>query len=259
PNNILLLSLCLADFLMGAYCIPMYALSYLQSTREVVLGNKYFCLAWFSSIELAGAGSLISLLLISVDRYIAILCPLKYPTIVTEQRTIRVIVVAWLLIVFVAFLPMMGLNKYDYSVMPLNARCHYYTTLYTEYVVVASFGSIFFIIAVCCVLYAQILMASYRQVKTLRKRSVSSPSMHEWMEHRVSSVRVSTFLMLVFILLWLPYALVAPFKYFRTFSQKKIEILKVATQLLFFGNSLVNALINGLYRKENRTVYKNMI
>uniref|UniRef100_A0A2C9L3Y8 G-protein coupled receptors family 1 profile domain-containing protein n=1 Tax=Biomphalaria glabrata TaxID=6526 RepID=A0A2C9L3Y8_BIOGL len=72
-NNLLLLSLAFADFLVGIYCLPMYLLSYIEVTRVVVYST---------------GGSLVSLLFIAIDRYVAVIWPLKYGGIITAERLI---------------------------------------------------------------------------------------------------------------------------------------------------------------------------
>ncbi|CAL1533857.1 unnamed protein product, partial [Lymnaea stagnalis] len=207
-NNYLLLSLSVADFTMGAYTIPMYALSYIPYTKEAIFCNKYACLAWFASIMTSGAGSLYTLLFISIDRYIAVMWPLNYNNLVTGKRMIKLVVGIWTYTIAQAFFPMMGYNNYDPKGKPLPIVCNFYTTLPAPYVIWGSFGTVGGCIGISAILYAQILTVAYRQILKFRQQnSFLSADQIRQFERRVNSVKITSFLMLLFIILWLPYVL----------------------------------------------------
>ncbi|CAL1535699.1 unnamed protein product, partial [Lymnaea stagnalis] len=261
PNNYLLLSLSIADFLTGCFCLPMYILSYLPFTYKFVFTNKYVCLTWFASIEIGPGGSLANLFFITIDRYIAVLWPLRYPQIVTKPRTIKAVICMWCFISLLAFSPMLfDWNKYDPTLLPLTARCNFHKTLPVWYVVIATFGTVLTTLLICSVLNAQIIYVSRRQVNSFRKR-ISSFSREQIrnFQNRMNSVKITSYLMLLFIVLLLPYMVLAPFKYYRKFSQKNIEIIRVTTLLLTFTNSIVNAPIYAMFRREYKEVFKVLL
>lgn len=82
-TNMFIGSLALSDFLLGLLTLPMYALFYLNTGMNKW---KYLCLFKYSSVILSMSSSLINLVVIAVDRYIAILHPLKYQILMTKQR-----------------------------------------------------------------------------------------------------------------------------------------------------------------------------
>jgi hypothetical protein len=57
--------------------------------------------------------SLYSLVAISVDRYIAILHPLKYPSIMTRKKANRIIAAIWIYHIVLCAIPAIGWNNYD--------------------------------------------------------------------------------------------------------------------------------------------------
>ncbi|XP_013092279.2 beta-2 adrenergic receptor-like isoform X1 [Biomphalaria glabrata] len=259
-NDYLLMSMSVADFLMGVFCLPMSILSNLRSTQGMILSNKYACLAWFSSIILAGAGSLHTLLLIALDRYIAIMFPLRYHDIVTFKRATRTILLTWLYVVIMAFIPMLGWHTYMPEVSVLTARCNFYTALPFTYVVWSSITTVSVTVGVSAILYVQIIGVALRQVHQFRKQMMMlSPYQICKFESRVRSVKVTSFLMLVHMLLWLPYLLFAPLKYYDVVSPKNMEIIQLAVQTVNFANSLVNLPVYSMGRQEYQAVFKLML
>ncbi|XP_059173771.1 adenosine receptor A2b-like, partial [Physella acuta] len=121
-NNIFLLSLAVFDFLVGLIATPLILLSRLPDVNEYMTSRKQLCLLKMASSSFSIGGSLYSLLIISVDRYLAIMFPLKYKKWVTAERAYKVVFFIWFYIFFRASIPAMGLNKYDPK-LPADKRC----------------------------------------------------------------------------------------------------------------------------------------
>ncbi|XP_059150918.1 adenosine receptor A3-like [Physella acuta] len=260
-NNILLLSLAIADFLMGSFCIPMYALAYIPATKPFIFNHKYLCLLWFSSIIYGAGGSLYTLLVIAIDRYMAVMSPFRYTTLVTQKRIIRITIGIWVYLTLMAFTPWMGYNYYDKNAnKTLYERCNFYITLPKPYIMISLFGSVFVCIGIPFILYVQICIVVYRQIKAFEvQKSTMTKEQIVQFKNRVNTIKITAVLMFLFVFFWLPYVMVVPFKVKKVFDEKTIELIKVYTQLLNFGNSAVNAAIYAIGRREYRQVYKQML
>uniref|UniRef100_A0A3Q3JXQ5 G-protein coupled receptors family 1 profile domain-containing protein n=1 Tax=Monopterus albus TaxID=43700 RepID=A0A3Q3JXQ5_MONAL len=81
PTNLLLLSLAVADFLVGLLVMPF----------EIFLVEP----CWF-----LGDLVCVLLVLISVDHYVAICDPLRYPTKITQKRVQIIVLLCWIYDVF---------------------------------------------------------------------------------------------------------------------------------------------------------------
>lgn len=92
-TNYLIASLAAADCLVGAIVMPFCIIS------EIILGSWTFGPVWcdlYHSFDvLASTASIMNLCAISLDRYIAITNPIKYPTRMTPKRVALLIAFLW--------------------------------------------------------------------------------------------------------------------------------------------------------------------
>uniref|UniRef100_A0A3Q1JEZ6 G-protein coupled receptors family 1 profile domain-containing protein n=2 Tax=Anabas testudineus TaxID=64144 RepID=A0A3Q1JEZ6_ANATE len=91
PTNLLLLSLAVSDFLVGLLLMPI---------RILIIGNSWFlgsfmCGLFRYASFIVTSASVGNMVLISVDRYVAIHDPLRYPTKVTQKRVQICICLCW--------------------------------------------------------------------------------------------------------------------------------------------------------------------
>ncbi|XP_063353693.1 trace amine-associated receptor 1-like [Pelmatolapia mariae] len=84
PTNILLLSLAVSDFLVGLLLLPA---EILQKTARWILGDL-MCSLYYYMIYIITSASIGVMVLISVDRYVAICHPLHYSTILKMQHSV---------------------------------------------------------------------------------------------------------------------------------------------------------------------------
>ncbi len=89
-SNYFLVSLALVDILVGVVSTPgMFGLEEAFRTRPM-------CMLYFSVDLSVTAVSVLHILAVTVDRYVAITRPLRYPTVVTPKRVLVTIVWLWI-------------------------------------------------------------------------------------------------------------------------------------------------------------------
>eukprot|EP00063_Salmo_salar_P018786 XP_013993621.1 PREDICTED: trace amine-associated receptor 13c-like [Salmo salar] len=92
PTNLLILSLAVADFLVGLIVIPVGTVAIMESCWFY---GKYFCVICLYINYLCLSLSLGNLVLISVERYVAVCDPLMYHSKITITRIIGCISITW--------------------------------------------------------------------------------------------------------------------------------------------------------------------
>nr|XP_023990998.1 trace amine-associated receptor 6-like [Salvelinus alpinus] len=92
PTNLLILSLAVADLLVGLIVIPVTTVALMESCWGF---GEYFCVFYFYITCLCASLSLGSLVLISIDRYVAVCDPLSYHSKITITRMMCCISITW--------------------------------------------------------------------------------------------------------------------------------------------------------------------
>ncbi|KAA0704389.1 Trace amine-associated receptor 13c [Triplophysa tibetana] len=92
PTNLLILSLAVADMLVGLIVIPFEAVKLIESCWDF---GHIFCGLYSMFIGLLLSESLCNLLLVAVDRYVAVCHPLAYPQQITTSRTLVIVCFSW--------------------------------------------------------------------------------------------------------------------------------------------------------------------
>uniref|UniRef100_A0A452HAI9 G-protein coupled receptors family 1 profile domain-containing protein n=1 Tax=Gopherus agassizii TaxID=38772 RepID=A0A452HAI9_9SAUR len=104
-TNYFIVNLAIADLLLSTTVLPFSA------TLEV-LGSwafgRIFCDIWAAVDVLCCSASIMSLCIISVDRYIGVKYSLKYPTIMTEKKAVVILGVVWLSSMVISIGPLLG-------------------------------------------------------------------------------------------------------------------------------------------------------
>ena len=83
-----------------------------SATLEILQGQwpfgQTFCHIWLAIDVLYCTASIYGLMFISIERYVGVTRPLRYPLIITRRRTACAILVAWLVAMLVSITPFLG-------------------------------------------------------------------------------------------------------------------------------------------------------
>ena len=93
-SNYFLLSLSLADFLIGLISMPLYTMYLLMGRWPL---GPFICDCWLAFDYLNSNASVLNLLLISFDRYFSVTRPLTYRVRRTTRRAVAMISLTWVL------------------------------------------------------------------------------------------------------------------------------------------------------------------
>ena len=103
PQNVFIFTLCVADLFVGLNLPVQLALNF----RPDLLQNSYLCAYKHACVILPIAVSLMDLAVISLDRLVSIVYALRYESIVTMRRTVRISIVMWIYNIIVFFVVIM--------------------------------------------------------------------------------------------------------------------------------------------------------
>ncbi|XP_043105801.1 trace amine-associated receptor 13c-like [Puntigrus tetrazona] len=92
PTNLIILSLAVADILTGLIVMPLEAIKLIETCWY--FGNTA-CGLFTITLGVIISASLSNLVLIAVDRYVALCHPLRYPQKITKTKTLMTICLCW--------------------------------------------------------------------------------------------------------------------------------------------------------------------
>ncbi|XP_053546281.1 5-hydroxytryptamine receptor 6 [Bombina bombina] len=165
-SNYFLVSLFMSDLMVGLVVMPPAMLNELYAKWVL---DVDFCYIWYSFDVMCCSASILNLCVISLDRYLLIISPLKYKLRMTSCRALCLIVATWTLAALASFLPIgMGWHEPDFVLQHLNQtsgeqekQCRLLVSL--PYALVASFLTFFLPSAAISFTYCRILLAARKQ------------------------------------------------------------------------------------------------
>ncbi|GAB1598633.1 alpha-1A adrenergic receptor [Argonauta hians] len=104
-TNYFIVNLALADVFLGTLVLPFSA------SIEIIdywAFGQTFCNIWAATDVLCCTASILSLCVISIDRYIGVTKPLQHSSIMTEKRAVYIIIAIWVLSVIISVAPLIG-------------------------------------------------------------------------------------------------------------------------------------------------------
>lgn len=154
-------NLALADLLLGVSVLPFSAT--LETIDRWVFGET-FCDVWAAIDVLCCTASILSLCVISVDRYVGVTRPLQHSAIISERRAGWVIVGVWLLSLAISVAPLFGWKE---PREPDSDPGICDVTKQTGYVLFSVAGSFYIPLSVILVVYYRVYREAVRQSRFL--------------------------------------------------------------------------------------------
>ncbi|KAL3067069.1 hypothetical protein OYC64_016924 [Pagothenia borchgrevinki] len=158
-TNFFIVNLAIADLLLSIIVLPF-------SASLEVLGcwvfGRVFCNIWAAVDVLCCTASILSLCVISIDRYIGVKHCLKYPTIMTEKKAVAILVLVWVSSTVISVGPLLGWKEPP----PVDERiCK--ITEEPGYALFSSLFSFYLPLMVILIMYFRVYVVARRTTKSL--------------------------------------------------------------------------------------------
>ena len=182
-------SLLLAHLVQGILVIPSYAVK-----RSRISNSHHVCDIFRFTYFLTNYASCLSLVLISLDRCLSVIIPLKYKMWITQRRMLLWITSVWVYILFICLIPF-------FLSEPHHIKCKYYPEKVWTLVMLLGHTLVPFVIVFAC--YAII----FSKVKVvMRQRRIQTERVERHLARRRQWDKSKTTIVIVFfyVLCWGP-------------------------------------------------------
>ncbi|XP_078029687.1 trace amine-associated receptor 4-like [Epinephelus lanceolatus] len=248
PTNYLILSLAVADLLVGVVVLPFSTILAVSSCwhLEGLLCKVRGCFDVFLC-----SSSIFNLCLISVDRYYAVCQPLRYRTKITVRVIVIMILVSWTISALSGIgLTIRGLNEEQ------SNKCVLFQ--HTSSAALGTFFTFYLPSIVLFTIYLKIFMVSQRQVRSIQNttcQNTKSEATISKMERKAT--KTLAIVMGVFLICWNPFFLCITFY---PLSNYTIPVSVIETfKWLGWSNSMLNPFVYGFFYTWFRTSFKMII
>nr|XP_055063145.1 trace amine-associated receptor 13c-like [Misgurnus anguillicaudatus] len=249
PTNMLILSLGVADLFIGLIVMPLEAIRLIETCWYF---GDTICRLFLIFLELFLSTSLSNLVLIAVDRYMAVCHPLLYPQKITTTRTIIIISVCWFCSSVYAISIVITTSQRKYT-------CYGECTIMTTFalVIIDLLLSFLFPCTVIITLYLRIFYVAHQQVKVINSLLRSGKHLTEGSVRRKSESKAALTLgiiVTVYLFCWIPY-----YSLTLTPITRMISVIAYFMLWMLYINSGLNPLIYAIFYPWFRTSVKHIL
>uniref|UniRef100_A0A674ILD0 G-protein coupled receptors family 1 profile domain-containing protein n=1 Tax=Terrapene triunguis TaxID=2587831 RepID=A0A674ILD0_9SAUR len=253
PPNYFIMNLAVSDFLMSASQAPICFINSLH--KEWILGEigcdlYAFCGALF------GITSMMTLLAISIDRYLVITKPLQSMRWTSKKHTSQIIVIVWLYSLGWSVAPLLGWSSYVPEGLMISCTW--------DYVTYSPANRSYTMMLCCCVFFIPLVIIFHcylfipREGKTMNKSVIQQNGSYgrkSYLSHSMKNewklAKIAFVVIVVFVLSWSPYACVTMIAWAghgNTLTPYSKSVPAVIAKASAIYNPIIYAIIHPRYR-----------
>lgn len=260
-TNFLIINLAVADLLFIVFCVPFTATDYVLPFWPF---GEIWCKIVQYLIVVTAYASVYTLVLMSLDRFLAVVHPIASMSIRTERNAITAIAVTWV-VILIASVPVYlshGEVTYTYSSAEHTACVFLEADLvnrpdgYNKPVFQIIFFATSYVtpLALICVLYLWLLLRLWRG---------AAPGGHVSAESRRGKKRVTRMVIVVvaiFAFCWFPIQLILVLKSIERYEITNTSVMfQIVSHVLAYMNSCVNPILYAFLSDHFRKAFRKVI
>lgn len=265
----LVFMLCSSDLLISGVALPLEVASYLTYDHKLYIFTPIETVfqnaIWYALTSL----SILSLTLISIEKFITIYYPFKYIQLITKKTVSGAIIVVWLqgIATFVGFWYLQrwpDYGYYDFYVPQWFEKgillCNFVIPSIINFV---SYGYIFKMVIQHSRKNA---CGNFERHKCKHRQRTEAKTKRDWRQdlkiaRNLKNTRPFTYIVISFCFLWLPFIL---YQVYLTFDNEFYytchgELIDSTLSMITFGSCVGNALIYGAFNAQFRKLLKKVI
>ncbi|XP_073729827.1 trace amine-associated receptor 13c-like [Misgurnus anguillicaudatus] len=249
PTNMLILSLAAADLLIGLIVMPLEGIRLIETCWYF---GENICRVFSVIMGLLFSASLSNLVLIAVDRYVAVCHPLLYPQKITMTRTIIIICVSWFFSSVCNILGDISSSQRNYT---CYGECRFIITF--AWTIIDLFLSFLLPCTVIITLYLRIFYVAHNQVKIINSLMRSGKHLTEGSVRRKSESKAALTLgiiVMVYLFCWIPF-----YSLSLTPTTRMTSAIAYFTLWMVYISSALNPLIYAIFYPWFRTSVKHIL
>ncbi|XP_066532457.1 trace amine-associated receptor 13c-like [Hoplias malabaricus] len=249
PTNMLILSLAVSDFLVGASVMPL-ALIWLFESCWIF--RRVYCIGYELSSYFLTSTSIYNVALIAADRYFALSNPFLYTKAVSVNTMCLVVLCDWFILLLYNLIHLYyNLPIVEIVMCPGNCLM----VLDENWYLVDLLFTFVFPFAVIIILYALIFIIAKRHATAIRELKAQTSNNIVDSKSERKAAKVVTILVFVFLVCLLPY-----FIYTLLGNVVQIEFDTIQPILiLLYLNSAINPIIYALFNSWFRKCFKLLL
>uniref|UniRef100_H3BZZ0 Trace amine associated receptor 1 n=1 Tax=Tetraodon nigroviridis TaxID=99883 RepID=H3BZZ0_TETNG len=249
PTHYLILSLAVADLLLGVIVLPFSAV---LIVNPCIYLQTFICRVRNICDMLMSTTSILNLCCISVDRYHAVCQPLMYRIIINVRVTVGMTAVSWSLPVLIGI----GITMFDQK--KSKTRCLFFQSPNLLFLIIGS-GVLFYLPAVIIfTTYLKILMVAQRQARAIKNVACLSIKPGKMMNKKQNkATRTLAIVIGFFFMCWTPFFLCI---LFNPLSNNSIPVSVMESfKWLGWSNSMFNPLVYAFFYSWFRSAFRMII
>uniref|UniRef100_A0A8C5G1K2 Trace amine-associated receptor 1-like n=1 Tax=Gouania willdenowi TaxID=441366 RepID=A0A8C5G1K2_GOUWI len=242
PTNSLILSLAVADLLVGVLVFPF---SMAVTVTSCYFHDDIFCKIRGTFDVTLSTCSILNLCCISIDRYYAICQPLTYKSKISDRVIVLMITGSWGVAVFIGVVVRVA----NFNQKKCEDNCLIDMVISTT---LACMFSFYIPVIIMLSIYLKIFLVAHRQVNSIQSTKSGAASK---MERKAT--KTLAIVMGVFLLCWTPYFLCIIFQPL-IFDVTPVAVIETLNWFTLF-NSMLNPFIYAFFYSWFRSAFKLII